>query len=88
MSIYTDEDPWEEMICLTRVEGLWKIDMDRPDKVVQIGVSFPEGYVKTFTLLRVEFKERFAWRLAGMLRISKIVIPHLLKIYKNIWSIT
>lgn len=72
------------MIRLTRVEGLWKIDMDRPDKVVQIGVSFPEGYVRTITLLRIEFKELFVWWLAGMLRISMIVIPHLLNIYKNI----
>lgn len=75
LSLQPYEDPREENNQPTSIEGLNKVQIDGPDKVVQIGVTLPNEQVEALTLLLIEFKEIFTWKPIDMSGISKDVDP-------------
>lgn len=84
MSINTDKDPREGKVHPIPVEGLRKLHIDGPDKVVHIGVTLPEMKIESLTLLLIEFRELFVWKPSDMSGISEEVITHELNIDPSI----
>lgn len=52
----TDDDPREEKIHPTPVEGLKMVNLDEPEKVILIGATLLKDQAEALTFLRIEFK--------------------------------
>lgn len=70
----------------TPVEGLKKVQIKNPDKVVQIKATLCKEQGEALTLL-IEFKEPFAWKPSDMPGINNNVITHEMNIGSSIRSI-
>lgn len=61
------------------------VEIDGMDKTIQIEVALLDK--EALSMLLVEFKKLFAWKLSDMLRISKGMITHDLNIDPSIMPI-
>lgn len=60
LQIQTDEDPREERGRAKPLERLANLEIDGPEKTVQIGATLPREEAKALVTILVEFKELFA----------------------------
>lgn len=79
LSIQTDEDSREEKSRSTPVEDLNKVQLDGPDKVVQIGATLFNDQAEAM-MFPIEFMEFFPLKPNDMPDISRDVIFYELKI--------